>query len=307
MESTPLVSIIVPVYNVEKYIDRCVESVVSQTFTDWELLLIDDGSPDKSGELCDVWSKHDSRIKVFHKKNGGVSSARNLGIEISCGKWIIFVDSDDWIDRNCLSACLNIINKYQVDIVQFGYRKVKFSGKIISEHLFSRKYLNSKEYAQIKYKNVCAGGSLIKSDIIINNHIRFKEGVKYAEDQMFIMNCMRFSEKIMYHNNIYYNYHINLQSAVHNAKIEDKIKSCYEIVSFAGDDRFYGRWKDNLLFNFLIDFILNYNIDNICLKSFLKELSLSVNNLYGLKRKLIYLTMLINPFFAVKITHKLLG
>ena len=303
----PKISIIVPVYAAEAFLSKCLDSILAQTYSDWECLLIDDGSPDNSGTICDEYANKDSRIKVFHRKNKGVSSARNYGLEKSCGEWTIFVDSDDWIDKTCFQDCVAIIDKCDVDILQFGYRKVTFSGEVISEHIYRNNYSKASEYAQLRYKNLCAAGSLIRSSVIRNNSICFREGVKYAEDQMFIMNCMKFSQYIMYHSKIYYNYHINYQSAVHNAKIEDKINSCYEIESFVSDDRFYGRWKDNLLFNFLMDFILNYNIDDICLKSLLKEFSLNVNNLYGLKRKLIYLIMLIKPLFAVKITQKLLG
>lgn len=303
----PKISIVVPVYKAEAYLPKCLDSILEQRYSDWECLLIDDGSPDNSGTICDEYVKNDSRFKAFHKNNAGVSAARNYGLEKSCGEWTVFVDSDDWLDKTCFQECIAIIDKYNVDIVQFGYRKVKFSGEVISEHVYRSCYCETSEYAQVRHKNVCVGGSFIKSDIIRNNHIRFREGVKYAEDQMFIMNCMKFSKNIMYHSEIYYNYHINYQSAVHNAKIEDKVKSCYEIQAFVGDDKFYAIWKDNLLFNFFIDFILNYNINDIYLKSLLKEFNVSVNNLYGLKRKLIYLAMLFNPVFAVKITKNLLG
>ena len=91
------ISIIVPVYNVENYISRCIDSILSQTFADWECLLIDDGSTDNSGDICDAYSKKDQRFIVCHKENGGVSSARNEGIEMSKGEWITFIDADDWI------------------------------------------------------------------------------------------------------------------------------------------------------------------------------------------------------------------
>ena len=118
----PKVSIIVPVYKAEKYLNRCIDSILAQTFIDWELLLIDDGSPDKSGEICDEYSKKDQRIKVFHKSNGGVSSARNLGLDHVKGQWITFIDADDYIDSsfcNINEAEINDIiikRNYIVDI-----------------------------------------------------------------------------------------------------------------------------------------------------------------------------------------------
>lgn len=99
----PLVSIIVPIYNAEKTLRRCIDSILSQTFSDWELLMIDDGSTDQSGTICDQYAIKDKRIKVFHKKNGGVSSARNLGLDNARGEWITFVDADDQIISNSLN------------------------------------------------------------------------------------------------------------------------------------------------------------------------------------------------------------
>lgn len=93
----PLISIIVPIYNAESTLNRCIDSIINQSFDDWELLLIDDGSKDQSGKICDEYATKDSRIKVFHKENGGVSSARNLGLDNALGKWITFIDSDDKI------------------------------------------------------------------------------------------------------------------------------------------------------------------------------------------------------------------
>ena len=100
----PSISIIVPVYNAERTLNRCVDSILSQTFQEWELLLIDDGSTDRSGELCDEYASKDQRIKVFHKKNGGVSSARNIGLNYAKGEWITFIDSDDEIPKNTFTG-----------------------------------------------------------------------------------------------------------------------------------------------------------------------------------------------------------
>ena len=99
----PKVSIIVPIYKAEKYLHRCVDSIIAQTFTDWELLLVDDGSPDRSGEICDEYTGRDNRIRVIHKENGGVSSARNAGLDVAKGQWVVFVDSDDWCEAYYLA------------------------------------------------------------------------------------------------------------------------------------------------------------------------------------------------------------
>lgn len=118
---TPTISIIVPIYNTEKYLHRCVDSILSQTFVDFELILVDDGSTDLSGRICDEYAAKDSRIKVIHKKNGGQSSARNVGIEISKGKYIVFVDSDDWISTDCFEYLYTLIEKYNADAVSADF------------------------------------------------------------------------------------------------------------------------------------------------------------------------------------------
>lgn len=112
----PEISIIVPVYKVEKYLDRCVRSILAQTFKDFELLLVDDGSPDNCPKLCDEWEKKDERVKVIHKKNGGLSSARNEGLRVAIGNYIGFVDSDDWITEEMYSILYNLIIEYNADI-----------------------------------------------------------------------------------------------------------------------------------------------------------------------------------------------
>lgn len=112
------ISIIVPIYNVEKYLNRCIESIVNQTYQNLEIILVDDGSPDQCSEICDQWALKDSRIKVIHKKNGGLSDARNKGMEIASGDYIGFVDSDDWLHKNALEILLLFMQESQVDIVE---------------------------------------------------------------------------------------------------------------------------------------------------------------------------------------------
>ena len=118
-----LISVIVPVYNVEKYLDNCVQSILRQSYTNLEIILIDDGSTDKSSQLCDEYSQKDKRIKVIHKKNGGQSDARNVGITVATGKYIAFVDSDDYIDEQFLEQLYLAIKKNKSDISMSKYKK----------------------------------------------------------------------------------------------------------------------------------------------------------------------------------------
>ena len=107
---SPYISIIVPVYNVEKYLERCLNSIKNQTFSDWECILIDDGSPDNSGKICDDYAARDKRIMVKHQKNGGVSKARNIGLGSATGEYVTFLDSDDWLDSNAFAIYHDIVS-----------------------------------------------------------------------------------------------------------------------------------------------------------------------------------------------------
>lgn len=129
--TTPTISVIVPVYNAEKYLRRCIDSVLAQTYTDFELLLIDDGSKDKSGEICDEYAQKDTRVRVFHQENGGVSSARNLGLDNAKGEWVTFVDSDDEIEPEHLQAYEMGLDAHLV----VGNAVVKVEGK--KDHILS--------------------------------------------------------------------------------------------------------------------------------------------------------------------------
>jgi len=121
--NTPQISIIVPVYKVEDYLQRCIDSILEQTFTNWELILIDDGSPDKSGKICDEYAQRDNRVRVFHKENGGVSAARNEGLIQAKGEWITFIDSDDYVDKTFLEDFG--LSRYKADIYLEGYQVEK--------------------------------------------------------------------------------------------------------------------------------------------------------------------------------------
>lgn len=130
----PQISVIVPVYKVEKYINRCVDSILAQTFTDFELILVDDGSPDNCGAICDEYAAKDSRVRVIHQKNGGLSAARNAGIDWvfanSDSEWIAFVDSDDWIHPMYLDALFSAVSQSKLDVAVCGFGHVDENGKL---------------------------------------------------------------------------------------------------------------------------------------------------------------------------------
>lgn len=131
-----LVTVIVPVYNVENYLEKCVASIVSQTYQKLEIILVDDGSPDRSGEMCDELAKNDSRIKVIHQKNMGLSGARNSALDIMNGDAVTFVDSDDTIDLDMIENLVSDMNEYDADIVECQVHEI-YADKIIENHYLS--------------------------------------------------------------------------------------------------------------------------------------------------------------------------
>lgn len=194
----PLFSIIVPVYNVEKYIDKCISSILEQSFKDFELILVDDGSPDNCPAICDSYAKKDSRVKVIHKQNGGASSARNKGLESANGKYILFIDSDDyWKDKNAL-AKLSIKTDAGYEIIMFGCTNLDIStGKMrVTKNGYDIYFLETHSKEEILHyllsKKIIPGGPCIfafSSKIVRKNNIYFKEGIA-AEDYDFVLNII---------------------------------------------------------------------------------------------------------------------
>lgn len=129
-----LVTVVLPIYNVEKYLDRCIESVVGQTYQNLEILLIDDGSPDNCPQMCDEWAKKDNRIRVIHKANAGLGEARNTGIENATGSYICFFDSDDYIHRQTIEKCVDRLTQENADVVVFGLSCVDEAGKVTASY-----------------------------------------------------------------------------------------------------------------------------------------------------------------------------
>ena len=198
------ISIIIPIYNTEAYLPKCIDSILSQSFTDYEVLLIDDGSTDGSGQICDSYAKKDNRIRVFHKENGGVSSARNMGLDNAQGEWINFVDSDDWLEQDFF-----VIGKNEnVDLI---YQHRFFSDgncdSIIRPGIYrGEDYLDFlTENSQTNLFYMCYS-MLLKSDILTDNHIRFDENLRFGEDRIFIMEYLTHCNSIQVLSNSHYVY-----------------------------------------------------------------------------------------------------
>lgn len=256
---SPKVSIIVPVYKVEQYLPKCIDSILAQTYDNWELLLIDDGSPDHSGEICDDYALKDIRIKVFHKENEGVSSARNLGLDKANGDYIMFVDSDDWISEECLEICTNEIIRNNLEALQFGFISVFHDQEIFQIKEYTD-ILNGVEYINTRCYNACIAGGLYTSSIIEKHHLRFPVELKLAEDQVFVLNFLRYTKRIKYLNNAMYYYMQNRESATHNSKSQDMLLSCDYLYSFSKEWNAAKEHIDYIIVLFIIAMLRNKDV-----------------------------------------------
>ncbi|MCM1138966.1 MAG: glycosyltransferase family 2 protein [Muribaculum sp.] len=210
--SVPVVSIIVPIYKVEAFLGECIDSVLAQSYSNYELLLVDDGSPDRCGEICDEYAEKDVRIKVLHKPNGGLSSARNYGMERAKGKWIIFIDSDDiWGDSDGLRKLVEYADKMNLDVLRFEYQAIDEVGNKIYLRLYTDKVLPNTILSNFQMVDKAIAGEwfawlyLIKRNAI--GPLRFDESCPFQEDIDFYckffaakeMRCGYLPEKIYYY------------------------------------------------------------------------------------------------------------
>ena len=205
------ISIVVPVYNVEKYLGNCIESILNQTFKNFELILVDDGSTDNSGKICDIYEKKDSRIKVIHKNNGGLSSARNAGLDIARGKYIGFVDSDDSIHPEMYEVLYNLIEKYKSDISCCNYKYTYDISNQNHEELNLNEVIEMSNIESIEklydkdlgVKLVVAWNKLYHKRLF--DKIRYKVG-RLHEDEFMAHRILYNSKKITYVDNELYYY-----------------------------------------------------------------------------------------------------
>lgn len=192
-ETMPLVSIVVPAYNAEKYLDRCLKSIVSQTYSNLEIIIVDDGSRDSTGSLAEAWAKRDARIIVLHKTNGGLSSARNAGMRIAKGKYIGFVDSDDYVDMSMFGDLAHALECYpKCDLAKCGIA-VEYTYEVSDAELKSTQaYFKSPAKGEIRpgfdiinETDVCAVDKLYRLDFLRRNGIEFPEGIKNEDEAFF--------------------------------------------------------------------------------------------------------------------------
>ncbi len=228
----PLLSVIVPVYKVEKYIKRCVDSILNQSYKDFELILVDDGSPDNCGKICDEYELIDKRIIVVHKKNGGLSDARNAGIEIMKGQYVTFIDSDDFIHKETFSTLMENIEKENADISICSFLRTSDN---VFETSISKDYTiySGKESVIQMYVNpesicfITAWGKIYKSSLFKN--IRYPKG-KLHEDEFTTYKLLYSSKRVVFTNNKFYFYYINPESIIQSLISERNLDSLEAMV-----------------------------------------------------------------------------
>lgn len=214
-----MISIIVPVYNAEKYIRKCVDSILSQTFKDFELILVNDGSTDKSDSVCEKYAEYDNRVKVFHKPNGGAGSARNFGLEKASGDWVMFVDADDWIERECLQVCSKYIDN-NIDLIVFSCNWTADS------RLPERACFTPSDFKDIlplyidKVIFTSPWCKLFRRNKINELHLRFNEKLlSFGEDTLFVFEYLKNIKSMQLLSNELYHYEIkNNQNSLSKKK-----------------------------------------------------------------------------------------
>lgn len=230
MRNEILFSVIVPVYNVEPFLKQCVNSILAQTYKNFEMILVDDGSPDNCGKICDEYAQLDKRVKVIHKENGGVTSARKEGLAIAKGDYIAFVDADDRVDKDYLLEFAAVLTNYNVDMVCCGYNMVKgnnvkqypmkydygyYDRQRIEKEIFPS-LIQSKD---VKYFPHSLWTNIYKKKLLENIFSTFPDDIKVGEDLACVISCVYNSGSLYILHKYLYFYNINDQSITNGKKV----------------------------------------------------------------------------------------
>lgn len=237
------ISIIVPVYNTEKYLEKCINSICQQTYKEIEILLINDGSNDSSFEICRKFEKRDSRIKLINKSNTGVADTRNIGIENATGKYIMFVDSDDWIEKNTVEIIMKKINNF--DLLIFGINKryknkfveMRTKNEKINQIDCTKKVINNSEISGYVWNKV------FKNSVIKQNQLQFNDKLSMCEDLDFTINFLNKIDNVIIIDDTLYNYRMRKNGLTHNGndkakKIKDLMYVYDKEYQFLNDNKF---------------------------------------------------------------------
>ena len=240
----PLISIIVPVYNVEKYLEQCIESIINQTYTNLEIILLNDGSKDSSGAICDRYAEKDSRILVVHKNNEGLAQTRNLGIELAKGEYVMFVDSDDWVDNDICQTLMDAIYTYNVESSMCSYMK-EYSGESIPKILhnqdtvfdgnkFRLRICGPKNEELKQPENLdcysTVWGKIYPACAVKKYKFTDLKEIGTAEDMLFNLHIFSDIDSMVYVNKNLYHYRKNVSTSitsVYKAKLQEQWENLY--------------------------------------------------------------------------------
>lgn len=250
-------SIIIPCYNIEKYISKTLESIFNQTFKDFEIILINDGSKDNTGKILDDYSKKDKRLRVIHKENEGVSEARNIGIRNATGEYIYFLDGDDLIENTLLERANEVFKNNKIEIFSFGFNMVYKDGKIkrrYSEEQYNNQIINSKEFLSLFFnkkvgQHICS--FIVKKDII-ENKIFFTKGLERGEDLEFQIKILLEEVNLFYDKTPFFKY-VSRNGSVVQSKVKINIFNFLEVL-----EKFRKEIKDEKLKEDLEYFFITY-------------------------------------------------
>lgn len=223
----PEISVIVPVYKVEKYLEKCIDSILNQTFKNFELILIDDGSPDRCGEMCDEYAEKDDRIHVIHQENRGVSAARNAGIKKASGNYIIFIDSDDYLEKDMFQIMINVAKEKETDVVTCAINYWDEEGNSLrSDFIKEATYNNGQLMSALFGKPTPLGNGCCNKLFKFNKEKKalFQEGLAIAEDWIYLFDVFSVCNTGCQINDILYNVVERRGSATRNNKIETTYK-----------------------------------------------------------------------------------
>lgn len=273
-----LILIVLPIYNVEKYLTKCIETVINQTYKNIEVILVDDGSTDSSSKICDEFKKKDGRIKVIHKKNGGLSDARNIGLEIAKGKYVGFIDSDDYIEKNMFEILYNKIIKYDADVVkcEYAYNNSNIANGTLN--IKEDKFIKKEEFEPLFYDKFFVDmnvhnlwDQMFKKELIVDCLSYINTDITMGDDLEINIQLFKNIRNILFIPDVLYHYSYNCDSISNNSKIVnikkkivDITKSYYHayesIEEYNVKDKI--RYKQGVLKK-LLDEVNNYQIDLI--------------------------------------------
>lgn len=272
MDKNALVSIIIPIYNVEKFLEKCIDSCLNQTYENTEIILIDDGSTDSSGKICDEYQNNNKNIFSFHKNNGGVSSARNEGIKRSNGEYIIFVDADDYLAKDFIEYMINLMSITKADMcISKNCFMSNEEQQIVEDNIVKLNNINATKLLMSPMVQVGCWNKIYKKDLLNNNNIRFSEDLFFGEGLEFIIKSAQKSNLVgVGERKVYYYRKNNLNSATTDFKYmnfvngEKALLKIKEEIS-VNDDSIISAWNLHyILFciNTLINIISNDNEKN---------------------------------------------